>query len=169
MGSSTLAKASFTSPTRTPLNDKRPSITRSLCSQGRRWRMTGWQGFWKSGLRTSIMCTRGSTGCTGQRISQQGLSTERKPTPGGSRTMDKTSLSHLITVSRGRARAPHQGGHSQITERLTGSIAVDIINVVSVTAPVTVNQWYEENDDDVQDSLYWRQALDIRTNELSVR
>lgn len=32
-----------------------------------------------------------------------------------------------------------------------------------------VNQWYEENDDDVQSALYWRQALDVRTLELSVR
>jgi hypothetical protein len=45
---------------------------------------------------------------------------------------------------------------------------VDIINVVSVTQQATVNQWFEENDEDVQNALYWRQALDVRTFELSV-
>jgi hypothetical protein len=45
---------------------------------------------------------------------------------------------------------------------------VDIINVVSVTSPAEVTQWFEENDEEVQGALYWRQALDVRTNELSV-
>ncbi len=47
--------------------------------------------------------------------------------------------------------------------------AVDIINVVSVTSLAQVNQMIEDNDDDVQNALYWRQALDVRTMELSVR
>lgn len=45
---------------------------------------------------------------------------------------------------------------------------MDIINVVSVTAPAVVNQWYEENDEEIQNALYWRQAFDVRTYELSV-
>ena len=45
---------------------------------------------------------------------------------------------------------------------------MDIINVVSVTGKVEVNQWFEENHDDVLESLYWRQAFDVRTMELSV-
>lgn len=45
---------------------------------------------------------------------------------------------------------------------------VDIINVVSVTQQATVNQVTDENDDQVQSALYWRQALDVRTLELSV-
>lgn len=45
---------------------------------------------------------------------------------------------------------------------------MDIINVVSVTSPANVNQWIEENDDEIQDALYWRQAFDYRTLELSV-
>jgi hypothetical protein len=45
---------------------------------------------------------------------------------------------------------------------------VDIINVVSVAAPATVNQWDEQNEDEVQQALYWRQAIDVRTMELSV-
>ena len=44
---------------------------------------------------------------------------------------------------------------------------MDIINVVSVTSQAQVKQWYEENDEEIQ-SLYWRQAFDVRTYELSV-
>ena len=47
--------------------------------------------------------------------------------------------------------------------------AVDIINVVSVTSAAQVNQMIEDNDDDIQNALYWRQALDVRNMELSVR
>jgi hypothetical protein len=46
---------------------------------------------------------------------------------------------------------------------------VDIINVVSVTSQAQVKQWYEENDEEIQNALYWRQAFDVRTYELSVR
>lgn len=46
--------------------------------------------------------------------------------------------------------------------------AVDIINVVSVTQQATVNQVTDENDDQIQSALYWRQAFDVRTLELSV-
>ncbi len=52
---------------------------------------------------------------------------------------------------------------------LTANSAVDIINVVSVTSLATVDQMIEDNDDEQQNALYWRQALDIRTKELSVR
>jgi hypothetical protein len=45
---------------------------------------------------------------------------------------------------------------------------VDVINVVSVTMPAIVNQWIESDDDEIQDALYWRQALDYRTSQLSV-
>ena len=45
---------------------------------------------------------------------------------------------------------------------------VDIINVVSVTSQAVVNQMIEDNDEELQSSLYWRQALDVRTLELSV-
>lgn len=45
---------------------------------------------------------------------------------------------------------------------------MDVINVVSVTAPATVQQWDETNEDDVQPALYWRQAFDVISNELSV-
>lgn len=48
------------------------------------------------------------------------------------------------------------------------SVAVDIINVVSVTQQATVNQVTDENDDQIQSALYWRQAFDVRTLELSV-
>lgn len=45
---------------------------------------------------------------------------------------------------------------------------VDVINVVSVTASATVHQWDETNEDEVQPALYWRQAFDVRTMDLSV-
>ena len=45
---------------------------------------------------------------------------------------------------------------------------MDIINVVSVTSQAQVKQWYEENDEEIQHALYWRQAFDVRTYELSV-
>lgn len=45
---------------------------------------------------------------------------------------------------------------------------MDIINVVSVTSQATVKQWFEENDDEIQTTLYWRQAFDVRAYELSV-
>lgn len=35
--------------------------------------------------------------------------------------------------------------------------------------PAVVNQWIETDDDDIQSALYWRQAFDCRTSELSVR
>ena len=43
---------------------------------------------------------------------------------------------------------------------------MDIINVVSVTSQAQVNQMIEDNDEDIQSSLYWRQALDVRIYEL---
>lgn len=43
-----------------------------------------------------------------------------------------------------------------------------MINVVSVTSMSSVNHLNEDKDDDVQNALYWRQALDVRTMELSV-
>lgn len=41
--------------------------------------------------------------------------------------------------------------------------------MVSVTSQAQVKQWYEENDEEIQNALYWRQAFDVRTYELSVR
>lgn len=45
---------------------------------------------------------------------------------------------------------------------------MDIINVVSVTQQAIVNQVTDENDDQIQQAMYWRQALDVRNMELSV-
>ena len=39
---------------------------------------------------------------------------------------------------------------------------------MSVTSQAQVKQWYEENDEEIQNALYWRQAFDVRTYELSV-
>ncbi|KAF6842630.1 BAH domain-containing protein [Colletotrichum musicola] len=54
-------------------------------------------------------------------------------------------------------------GHNE----LIASNHMDIINVVSVTLPANVKQWIEENDDEIQEALYWRQAFDCRTQQLS--
>ena len=46
---------------------------------------------------------------------------------------------------------------------------MDVINVVSVTAPAIVNQWIESDDEEIEAALYWRQAYDCRKPQLSVR
>ncbi|KAK0631882.1 hypothetical protein B0T14DRAFT_14315 [Immersiella caudata] len=61
-----------------------------------------------------------------------------------------------------QGRQPYHGANE-----LIASNHMDIINVVSVTSQAQVKQWYEENDDEVQQALYWRQAFDVRTYELS--
>ncbi|KAI1499202.1 hypothetical protein F5X99DRAFT_294822 [Biscogniauxia marginata] len=50
---------------------------------------------------------------------------------------------------------------------LIASNHMDVINVVSVTSAATVNQWDESNEEEVQQALYWRQAFDVRSMELS--
>lgn len=59
-------------------------------------------------------------------------------------------------------RQPYHG-----MNELIASNHMDIINVVSVTASATVNQWDETNEEEIQSALYWRQAIDVRTMELS--
>ncbi|KAK3310659.1 uncharacterized protein B0T15DRAFT_387593 [Chaetomium strumarium] len=61
-----------------------------------------------------------------------------------------------------QGRQPYHG-----MNELIASNHMDIINVVSVTSQAHVKQWYEENDDEIQNALYWRQAFDVRTYELS--
>lgn len=59
-------------------------------------------------------------------------------------------------------RQPYHGQNE-----LIASNHMDIINVVSVTQQATVNQVTDENDDQIQSALYWRQAIDVRNLELS--
>lgn len=61
-----------------------------------------------------------------------------------------------------KGRQPYHG-----INEVVASNHMDIINVISVTSPATVEQWDERNEDDVQRALYWRQALDVCTMELS--
>ncbi|TLD10340.1 hypothetical protein PgNI_06310 [Pyricularia grisea] len=61
-----------------------------------------------------------------------------------------------------KGRQPYHG-----RAELIASNHMDVINVVSVTSQAQVNQMIENDDDDTQGALYWRQALDVRTNELS--
>lgn len=78
-----------------------------------------------------------------------------------SHIMGKTSSLLLTTVSS-RIGPPHLSSIVLICG------IVDVINVVSVTASATVNQWDETNEEEVQPALYWRQAFDVRSMELSV-
>ncbi|KAM0540029.1 hypothetical protein ACHAO7_011596 [Fusarium culmorum] len=61
-----------------------------------------------------------------------------------------------------KGRQPYHG-----TNELIASNHMDIINVVSVTAPATVNQWIESDDDEIEPALYWRQAYNYITSQLS--
>lgn len=70
----------------------------------------------------------------------------------------------LIASNHSKCQTPCETSHDL---KLTLA-AVDIINVVSVTQQATVNQVTDENDDQIQSALYWRQAFDVRTLELSV-
>ncbi len=42
------------------------------------------------------------------------------------------------------------------------------MNVVTVHSNAVVKQWDEENDEEMQHALYWRQAYDVGTGELTV-
>ncbi|KAH7133559.1 hypothetical protein EDB81DRAFT_105443 [Dactylonectria macrodidyma] len=61
-----------------------------------------------------------------------------------------------------QGRQPYHGQNE-----LIASNHMDVINVVSVTMPATVNQWIEADDDEIQDALYWRQAFNCRNSQLS--
>ncbi|KAH7016045.1 BAH domain-containing protein [Microdochium trichocladiopsis] len=61
-----------------------------------------------------------------------------------------------------KGRQPYHGNNE-----LIASNHMDVINVVSVTASAIVHQWDETNEDEVQPALYWRQAFDVRTMDLS--
>ncbi|KAK8913521.1 hypothetical protein VCV18_011528 [Metarhizium anisopliae] len=52
-------------------------------------------------------------------------------------------------------------------EILTSAL-VDIINVVSVVRKANVHEFGKPDDDKIQNGLYWRQAFDYLTSELSV-
>lgn len=61
-----------------------------------------------------------------------------------------------------QGRQPYHGQNE-----LIASNHMDVINVVSVTMPASVNQWIEADDEEIQDALYWRQAFDCRNAQLS--
>lgn len=86
---------------------------------------------------------------------------EEEQSKGDSHIMGKTSSLLRTTVSL-RTSLPCPTSIILICE------IVDVINVVSVTASATVNQWDETNEEEVQAALYWRQAFDVRSMELSV-
>ncbi|KAL7940002.1 hypothetical protein V8C42DRAFT_338891 [Trichoderma barbatum] len=75
---------------------------------------------------------------------------------------EELPLGTLDGKRRIAGRQPYHGQHE-----LIASNHMDIINVVSVEMRVNVRHWIESNDEDVQESLYWRQAFNCRTSELS--
>ncbi|KAM0461324.1 hypothetical protein ACHAPV_004643 [Trichoderma viride] len=75
---------------------------------------------------------------------------------------EELPLGTLDSKKQISGRQPYHGQHE-----LVASNHMDIINVVSVVMGVNVKQWIESNDDDIQESLYWRQAFNCRTSELS--
>lgn len=44
---------------------------------------------------------------------------------------------------------------------------MDIIDVLTITSKAAVEQW-DEGSEEIKYDLYWRQAYDVRTRELSV-
>ncbi|RFN43451.1 hypothetical protein FIE12Z_12313 [Fusarium flagelliforme] len=68
----------------------------------------------------------------------------------------------IYRKKRVHGRQPYHG-----TNELIASNHMDIINVVSVTAPAIVNQWIESDDEEIEAALYWRQAYDCRKPQLS--
>ncbi|KAG6018312.1 hypothetical protein E4U41_003976 [Claviceps citrina] len=69
------------------------------------------------------------------------------------------------TVDGKRTISGRQPYHGQ--NELIASNHMDVINVVSVAMKATVHQWIETDDDEVQDALYWRQAFNCRTSQVS--
>jgi len=63
---------------------------------------------------------------------------------------------------RGGGRQPYHGQHE-----LIASNHMDVINAVSVTMAAEVNHWIETDEDDTQPALYWRQAYNLNTSQLS--
>ncbi len=53
-------------------------------------------------------------------------------------------------------------------EVVTLTHIVDVINVLSIVGHAKVKQWIEADDDEILDALYWRQAFDYYTSQLSV-
>lgn len=51
---------------------------------------------------------------------------------------------------------------------LVASNHLDIEDVTSMAGHAPVAQWLEEDDDKIQEGLYWRQTYDIMTGKLSV-
>ncbi|KAK3901962.1 hypothetical protein C8A05DRAFT_44509 [Staphylotrichum tortipilum] len=64
-------------------------------------------------------------------------------------------------IARGR-----QSYHG--TDELIASNHMDIIDVFTITSKATVEQW-DEGSEEIKRNLYWRQAYDVRTRELSVQ
>lgn len=122
----------------------------------------GWQEFSRLEPRTSTMSMHAYTGCIRPTRYRPTPWTARKVSLGGSCITETTSWSPLTTVSRYELLRCF---FRLCADRL---YEVDVINVVSVAMKATVHQWIESDDEEVQDALYWRQAFNCRTSQISV-
>lgn len=69
-------------------------------------------------------------------------------------------------VGRETAKSGQRSYHGK--HELIASNHLDVMDVTTLAGKAPVKQWLEEDDNDVQDGLYWRQTYDIKTGNLSV-
>lgn len=60
-------------------------------------------------------------------------------------------------------RRKYHGKHE-----LIASNHMEILNICSFAGLASVTAWQEDDDDEAQTGLYWRQTFDFRAGELSV-
>ncbi|KAH6883813.1 hypothetical protein B0T10DRAFT_579844 [Thelonectria olida] len=75
---------------------------------------------------------------------------------------DELPAGTVCGEERIQGRQPYHGRNE-----LIASNHMDIINVVSVIEPVIVSQWLESDDDEIKDTLYWRQTFSYPDSQLS--
>ncbi|KAJ4146826.1 hypothetical protein LMH87_001385 [Akanthomyces muscarius] len=75
---------------------------------------------------------------------------------------EKYLSGEFVFVGNDNWRRPYYGKNEIIV-----SNHLDIINVLSIVHRAKVSQWIEADDEEIPDGLYWRQALDCGTSQLS--
>ncbi|KAI7910109.1 hypothetical protein M0657_011517 [Pyricularia oryzae] len=122
---------------------RRINTERFQTASTRQW--TGLHGFWRYEPASSNMSMSAFVGCTGRTISP--------------------NIPRIATniPSAGKAIMVDSSWLRQITVWLPLKL-----HILSVSGPAKVTQMVE-NDGGQEKDFYWRQALDVRTNEISVR
>lgn len=77
---------------------------------------------------------------------------------------EQLQRAHVGREAPENGRRAYHGKHE-----LMASNHLDVCDVTSFAGHAPVEQWLEEDDNDVQTGLYWRQIYDIRSGNLSVR